>query len=86
MTQPTQPMPMPPCPVGPRLTPATLGLDGDLIGHALHALSAWCDDHAPDRAARLLSGWARVDELTDRQWAEVLAYYPGEPALRGRAA
>jgi hypothetical protein len=70
---------------GPRVTdhidvtPANLGLDDDLVAHALHALSQF-GDLTPSEARRLLSKWARRDQLTDGQVAEVLAYYP--PTLR----
>jgi hypothetical protein len=64
------------------VTPANLGLDDDLVAHALHALSQF-GDLTPSEARRLLSKWARRDQLTDGQVAEVLAYYP--PTLRAVA-
>lgn len=64
------------------ITPGTLGLDDDLVAHALYALGLF--QVTTDRdARRLLAMWARRDELTDEQTAEVLAYYP--PTLKAVA-
>ncbi|MGA4726261.1 hypothetical protein ACPB67_02475 [Micromonospora taraxaci] len=57
------------------VTPATLGLDDDLVAHALHALSLFGTSTRRE-ATTLLSMWARRDQLTVEQVAEVLAYYP----------
>jgi len=64
------------------VTPANLGLDDDLVAHALHALGQFGD--LTHREARiLLDKWSRRDLLTDGQVTEVLAYYP--PALKAAA-
>ena len=62
------------------VTPESAGVGDDLVAHALHALSLF-GKHTHREAVLLLSMWARRDQLTDEQVAEVLAYYPPEVTL-----
>ncbi|MGW3808820.1 hypothetical protein [Micromonospora sp. NPDC005113] len=67
-----------PWPTGPCVTPANLGLDDDLVAHALHTLGQFGTNTLRE-AKVLLSMWERRDQLTDEQVTEVLAYYRPAP-------
>jgi hypothetical protein len=64
------PSPLPP----PNVAPETLGLADDLVAQALHTLGQFGELNLHE-ARILLDKWARRDELSDEQHAEVLAYY-----------
>ncbi|WFE45337.1 hypothetical protein [Verrucosispora sp. WMMD1129] len=63
------------------LTPADLGLDSDIVAHALHHLSPY-GDLTPAAAAQALGSWSRRDELESEDVLEVLRYYrPTRPVV-----